>query len=118
SYVFKITPGVKFHNGHVMTSEDVKYSLDRYVSWDKSAFRDSYSWLDKVEITDAATVVVKTKYPFADAVQALAVYNDPFIMAKEFEESPEVAQKQMGSGPFLWADTQAPVSTTFRRNPD
>ena len=118
SHVYKIVPGIKFHNGRTLTAEDVKYSLDRYAFWDRSAFRESYSWLDKVEAPNAETVIVKTKAPFADAVQSLAVYNDAFILAKEFEESPEVATKQMGSGPYLWGGTQPPISTTFRRNPE
>jgi ABC-type transport system substrate-binding protein len=38
-------------------------------------------------------------------------------MAREFEESPEVATKQMGSGPYLWGEALPPISTSFRKNP-
>ncbi|HTE85677.1 MAG TPA: ABC transporter substrate-binding protein [Dehalococcoidia bacterium] len=76
TYVFKVIPGIKFHNGRGMTSDDIKYSLERYGFSDKSAFRDSYTWIDKVDAADAQTVIVKTKAPYADAVQALAMYND------------------------------------------
>ena len=39
-------------------------------------------------------------------------------MAKEHEESAEAKTKLMGSGPFLFVNTEAPVITRFKRNPD
>lgn len=63
-------------------------------------------------------MVVKTKSPFADALATFAGWGDAQILAKEHEESPEATQKLVGSGPWLFVNTQAPVETNYRRNPN
>jgi glutathione transport system substrate-binding protein len=117
TYRFKVR-NARFHNGRQVTADDVKYSLERYAFWDRSAYRVPWSWLDKVEVPDAESVVVKTKYPFAETFQSLAARNDAFILAREHEESPDAEKKLMGSGPFTFVESQPPVSTRFRKNPE
>jgi len=118
TYVFKLNPAAKFHSGRPVTSEDVKYSLERYAKDPGSAYVSTWTWLDRVEAPDAQTVVVKTTAPYADAIGSLCGYQDGFILAKEHEESAEAKTKLMGSGPFLFVNTEAPVITRFKRNPD
>jgi ABC-type transport system substrate-binding protein len=117
TYIFKLNDA-KFHNGRTVTSEDVKYSLERYAFSADSAYKQNWTWLDKVDNPDPKTVVVKTKAPYADAIGALCGYSDGFIMAKEHEESAEAKTKLMGSGPFLFVNTESPVITRFKKNPD
>jgi peptide/nickel transport system substrate-binding protein len=117
TYVFKLQPA-KFQNGRDVTSEDVKWSLLRYAKDDDSAYKDIWNWLDTVEAPDPQTVVVKTNAPYADAIGSLCGYSDGFIMAREFEESDAAKTKLMGSGPYLFVDTEAPVISRFKRNPD
>ena len=117
TYVYKLKQA-QFHNGRPVSAEDVKYSYDRYAFADVSVRKSTWDWLDQVQTPDAQTVVVKTKRPYADALQAMGAYGDGFILAKEFEESPESPTKLMGSGPFIFENDQPPVSTTFRKNPN
>jgi ABC-type transport system substrate-binding protein len=118
SYVFKLRQA-KFHNGRQMTSEDVKYSFDRFAFGSDSAYKNDWVWLEKVEIPDPQTVVVKTKYPFADLPQSLAARNDADIHAKEHEESPEHEKKLMGTGAWLFVSYDPPVvGSKFKRNPE
>jgi ABC-type transport system substrate-binding protein len=117
TYIFKLNDA-KFHNGRAVTSEDVKYSLERYAFASDSAYKQNWTWLDKVDNPDSKTVIVKTKAPYADAIGALCGYQDGFIMAKEHEESAEAKTKLMGSGPFLFVNTESPVITRFKKNPD
>jgi ABC-type transport system substrate-binding protein len=117
TYVYKLRQA-QFHNGRAVTTEDVKYSYDRYAFADVSVRKVNWVWLDRVETPDAQTVVVKTKGPYADALQAMGTYHDGFVLAKEFEEGPETPNKLMGSGPFIFESDMPPVSTTFRKNPN
>lgn len=117
TYTFKLRPA-KFHNGRDLIAADVKYSLERYAFGETSSTKANWLWLDRVDAPDASTVVVKTKAPYADALLSLAADRDAYILAKEFEEGPDVATKMMGSGPYTFGETRAPVSTTFRKNPN
>jgi ABC-type transport system substrate-binding protein len=117
TYIYKLHPS-KFQNGRAVTSEDVKYTYERYAFSPDSVRPVDWFWLDSVEAPDPETVVVKTKGPYADALQAMAAYWDGFILAKEFEESTESASKVMGSGPYLFDVDTPPISTKMRRNPD
>jgi peptide/nickel transport system substrate-binding protein len=117
SYTFKLQPA-KFHNGRAVTAEDVKYSLERYAKAENSAYRGIWNWLDRVDAPDAQTAVVRTNAPYADAIGSLCGYSDGFIMAKEHEESAAATTQLMGSGPYLFVNTEAPVISRFKRNPN
>ena len=117
TYVFKLRPA-KFHNGRAMTSEDVKYSYETYAFGKDSAWKNDWPWLDKVETPDPQTAVVKSKFPYADALQGMAAKYSGMILCKEHQESPDAEKKLLGSGPFLFVEYQPPVVSRYKRNPD
>jgi peptide/nickel transport system substrate-binding protein len=117
TYVVRLHPA-KFQNGRTVTAEDVKYSYERYAFGADSAYKNDWTWLEAVEALDASTVVVKTKYPFGEAVNSMAAWTDAFIMAKEWEESPQVTSKLMGSGAFTLIEAQPPTLHRYKKNPD
>jgi ABC-type transport system substrate-binding protein len=117
TYVFKLRQA-KFHNGRAVDSSDVKYSFDRYAFGADSALKTDWVFLDSVSTPDPQTVVVKTKYAYADALQDLAQRYFADILCKEHEESPEAQKKLLGSGAFLFVDYQPPVAAHYKRNPE
>ncbi len=64
TYVFHLRPGVKFHDGRVLTSADVKYTfdsiLDRSVTSPK---RGAYLLVKSIEAPDPATVIFHLSEP-------------------------------------------------------
>jgi ABC-type transport system substrate-binding protein len=112
---FKLKDGIKFQNGRTVIAQDVKYSWDRYSTENTSPARPALFWLDKVEAPDDKTVVFKAKTPWADAVVSFAPWQFGFILAKEFEESPDFDKKMLGSGPFEWVDWTPPVSLRLKK---
>jgi peptide/nickel transport system substrate-binding protein len=116
TYIFKLKPA-KFHNGRNVVANDVVYSYQRYAAKD-SIYGGTWFWFDKAEAPDPQTVVVKTKAPYADTLFAIASFNSGHILAKEFQEGPDVAGKMMGSGPFLFESSNPGAETTLRKNPD
>jgi peptide/nickel transport system substrate-binding protein len=62
-YEFKLRRGVKFHNGDPMTTEDVKFSFDRYRG---AGSRELQARVRQVEIVDPLTVRFHLKEPWPD----------------------------------------------------
>src|SRR5579884_2669160 len=100
-----------------MTSDDVKYSFDRYAFDATSISKAAFDWLDHIETPDARTAVFKSKAPNADAVYNIAAYTAGFILLKEHEESAQANDKLVGSGPYTWDSTQDGISVTLKKNP-
>jgi peptide/nickel transport system substrate-binding protein len=117
-YTFKLKPNIKFHNGRAMTSEDVSYAFDRYRNFEKSVHKSTLAWIDKVETPAPDTVVIKTKFPFADTTQFLGGNLGAWISPKEHAETDQAASKMVGSGPFIHTEFQTGVSLKFKKNPD
>jgi peptide/nickel transport system substrate-binding protein len=63
---FHLRPGVKFHNGDPLTSEDIKFSLDHINDPAvKSPSKPIFEPLDVIVPDGPLTVLVKTKEPYA-----------------------------------------------------
>src|SRR2546425_7814541 len=65
---FKLRKGVRFHNGEVMTAEDVKFSFDRVLEPGKLAKRSpqygNVRAIKDVRIVDPDTIHIVTEKPF------------------------------------------------------
>jgi ABC-type transport system substrate-binding protein len=116
TYVYKLRPA-KFHNGRAVTAEDVKYSYELYAGKD-SGWAPDWVWFDHVETPDPQTVVVKTKYPYADALASMTTRYSGEVLAREHQEGPDATKKLMGTGPFLFVEYQPPTVTRYKRNPE
>ena len=121
-WTFKLHQGVKFHDGTVMTSADVKASWDKILNPPKgtvSARRSYYQMVESVEATDDHTVVFKLNYPAASFLPLLALpYN--FIYAKKMlDQDVNWYKKQAnGTGPFMFKKLVRGSSLEFERNPN
>ncbi len=64
---FKLRKEVKFHDGSVMTADDVAFSLNRIFKKEDARFANAhgryFNTFDKVEIVDGHTVKIHTKVP-------------------------------------------------------
>jgi peptide/nickel transport system substrate-binding protein len=118
TFVWKLKPNVKFHNGRALTSEDIRYAFDRYMNFDKSVHKTGLAFIDKMETPDANTFRFTTKAPYADAIYYIGGNLGSWISPKEHAESAEATTKMVGTGPFMHTDTQAGVSMSFKKNPD
>ena len=80
---FHLRKGVLFHDGYEMTSEDVKFSLDKALPFNP---RSKVFWTpvkDRVETPDKYTVVVYLKKPFAPMLRIMGVmFGGPQIYPK------------------------------------
>src|SRR5215475_5021548 len=63
TYEFKLRRGLKFHNGDPLTSEDVKFSFERYKG---AAAKEFQTRVRAVEIVDALTIRFRLTSPWPD----------------------------------------------------
>jgi peptide/nickel transport system substrate-binding protein len=63
SYEFVLRPGVKFHNGDLLTAEDVKFSAERYRGAGSNPFKTR---LASVDVLDPHRVRFRFKQPWPD----------------------------------------------------
>src|ERR1700736_5272686 len=63
TYTFKLRPGLKFHNGDPVTTEDVKFSFERYAGSGAQTLKEH---VREVEIVDPRVVRFHLKEPWPD----------------------------------------------------
>jgi ABC-type transport system substrate-binding protein len=122
--IFRIKPGAKWHdrfptNGRAVTSDDVKFSIERQRDGDPS-FVHKASWqnIEAVEALEPHLIRVFLKTPMATAIPSFAAVN-AFIVAPETspDGQPINEDLQSGSGPFRWVEWQSGQFASVSRNP-
>ncbi|EEW23769.1 ABC transporter substrate-binding protein [Rhodobacter ferrooxidans] len=134
SYVFKLRPGVKFHNGREMTAEDVKYSLDRVTlpatqspgsgffsmikGYDAMVGGTATS-LEGVTVVDPLTVKIELSRPDATFLHVMAI-NFSSVVPKEAVEAAagDFGKMPVGTGAFKMTEWTLGQRLVFARNPD
>ncbi|MDX3235784.1 ABC transporter substrate-binding protein [Streptomyces sp. ME03-5709C] len=112
TYRCTLRDGMKFANGHALTSEDVKFSVDRVLKINSDIGPASLLVnIDSVEAPDPKTVVFHLKtsdatFPYKLATPAAAIVDSEVYSASE----PLKGMKMEGSGPYKldsWKDGKA-----------
>lgn len=126
TFVFKLTPGVKFQNvapanGREFTAEDVKYSIERQGTNNPGKFQHAYYWLnrfDKIEAVDKTTVKFTTTKPYAPFLSYIASPWTVMVNREQVERDGDLGTRLIGTGPFMFDEWQKGVSIRLKRNPD
>jgi peptide/nickel transport system substrate-binding protein len=126
TYVFKLRKGVRFHNkppvnGREMTAEDVRYTIERFLTVKGNANAYMLASLDKVEAPDKYTVRFTLKEPYAWFLDTLA---SPMVVAIVNKEASEKfgdlkkAESFIGTGPWMLESYRPNQGATLVRNPN
>src|SRR5215467_11203952 len=100
-YEFTLRKGVKFHNGDPLTSEDVKFSFDRYKGAQAKALKDRVA---AVETPDPLHVRFRLKNPWPDFMTFYtAASGAGWIVPKKYVEKvgdEGFKKAPVGAGPY------------------
>jgi peptide/nickel transport system substrate-binding protein len=118
----KVRPGIKFHDGSVMSSADVKATYDKIV-FPREGIRSSrkahYAVVQSIEAPDPSTVVFKLKHPSAAFVANLASPWNVIYPKKYLDKDPNHFKANVvGSGPFKFKNYTRGSTFEGERNPD
>jgi len=108
THTFKLRPDVKFHDGTVLTSADIKATYDRLrnppqgvVSTRKATFAD----IGSIETPDPLTVVFKMKAVNAAMLEHFASPWNVIYAAKDLAADPASPRTKInGTGPFTFVE--------------
>ncbi len=102
---FKLRRGVKFHDGAEMTSEDVKFTLERVLDpASRSPGQSFINVITQVETPDKYTVRLKLSSPLASLLSGLASANLSIVQKAAVQKNGNLQRVEAGTGPFMLAE--------------
>ena len=114
--VFHLRQGVKFHNGEEMTSEDVKYSLERCIA--NPGVNYNYLIIESITCDDDYTVTIKTSAPFNALLYRLSLDAASIICKSADTSAEEFNKNPVGTGPFKFVSWEKDQKVVLEKNPD
>ncbi len=123
TYIFKLRPGVKWQNvppanGAALTAQDVVDAVNAYRTNTASAFRSDYGAIDSVAATDAQTIKIVTKEPYAPLLAISAGQYGLRVFPVKLLENDAIKKQAVGTGPFILDSYQQGSRASYKRNPD
>ncbi|MDE6641512.1 MAG: ABC transporter substrate-binding protein [Acetatifactor sp.] len=112
-YTFTLREGVKFHNGSVVTAEDVKYSLERASGLlDGTPLISSLKVLTSVDVIDEKTVQVTVGSANTELIYSFVAAIIPAGSGEDESGSP------IGTGPFSFVSYTPQEGIVVKKNAD
>ena len=98
TYIVHLRSGVRFHDGHELTSKDVVYTFSSFLDPDfVSGKKAAYQMMESVEALDRYTVRFKLKQPFSSFPSQLVLQVVPDGAGDSLRTFP------IGTGPYRFA---------------
>ena len=127
SYTFSLHENALWHDGVPVTAEDIKFTLDLFVTPGEAETR---AWTGQFikpfykgsTVMDDHTIRVDMNFPNALFLQYISTNLMEMLPKHQFEgkdgEFRSAEENLLGSGPFILSNNERGVSTEFTRNPN
>ncbi len=115
TYTFTVKEGVKFHNGNLVTAEDIKYSVEKFADIEGGAPSiAAFSNIEAVEITEDGAVAIKLAQPDSDFLTMLSTIEAAIIPADNLDPDANA----IGTGPYKYVSRSPLTNVKMERFDD
>lgn len=114
-YTFTLRDGVKFHNGNLVTAEDVKYSIETCAGLNGGEpVISAFSNIESVEIPDEHTIVITLKESSSSFMAILATVEAAIVPAG----ADDLQANPVGTGPYKFVSRSLQENVVLERFDD
>ncbi|MGH7418448.1 MAG: ABC transporter substrate-binding protein, partial [Candidatus Rokuibacteriota bacterium] len=118
TWIIKLRPNVKFHNGNPLTADAVKWTIEWLLDpKNESHYRPRFSFVESVDVVDPLTVRIRTKEPAPILRYYLVDFTvqDPAYVR---QVGTDVASRQpIGAGPYKFVRWDRDERLVLEANP-
>ncbi|GAC1321293.1 MAG: ABC transporter substrate-binding protein [Chloroflexota bacterium] len=109
--------GVQFHTGRELTSDDVKWNIQRVKDPAAQALQlvNMANWWSSIETPDKYTIVLKSDVPRPALFDMLEYLN---IVDPVTAQGADASTKLVGTGPFMWGEWVQGDHQRYVKNPN
>jgi peptide/nickel transport system substrate-binding protein len=119
--VFKLHPGIKFHDGTDFNADAVKFNIDRILKTPTSPRLSEINTVTSVDVVDPLTVKFNLKAPFApllaNLVDRAGMILSPAAIQKNGDNN-TLAPVGAGTGPFTFVEWKQGDHITLQKTPN
>ncbi|MBI2907650.1 MAG: ABC transporter substrate-binding protein [Chloroflexi bacterium] len=116
---FVLRKNVRWHDGKVFTSEDVKFNFDRWAKPPEGvviARKEIAEPVERVETPDANTVEVYMKYPSPFFIAGIASFSAVMLPSHYLKDRKTMGLNILGTGPFKLKGHSRGVGLQYVKN--
>ncbi|WP_318614754.1 ABC transporter substrate-binding protein [Sporosarcina sp. YIM B06819] len=120
TYTFKLKENIKFHDGELLTADDVVFTIESILDDNNASFlKSDFTEVDSVAKTDDYTLEVKLRQPFTPLLDKLTA---PILPKHAFEgvdmRTAEFNSHPIGVGPYMFDKWDRGTSLTLKAYTD
>lgn len=120
-WTFHLKEGVKFHDGKALTSEDVKWNIEKIIDPETaSPAQSDFAAIEGVDVKDEYTFDILLKHPFPNLLFILSNTVSGIASKEAYEKyGDEYGSKYLvGSGPYMFEEWKGGEEIVLAKNPE